>query len=1102
MTSNNEPGMTEELVMLPASFAQELMYLVHRSAPDSTSYNVPRVRRLQGALNVAALQQALDALVERHEILRTTYALHDEHPVQVIHNARTVQLEQLDYTGKSEADVERVLRDRMSRPFDLGNDLLIRATLIRTAPNEYALLLESHHIAFDGWSRDILFRELDAFYRQFAKGETANLPALPIQYADFAIWQREQLSGDRLNALISHWRSALDGAPFTLDLPSDRERGGRPSFDSASVLFRLEPFTVDGAVALARANNATLYMVLLTAYMAVLQRWSGQSDVLVGSPVAGRARMETEGLIGYFANTIVQRGRFSTDPTFAELLASVKESSLSAFDHQEIPFERLVQELAGTQDAARSPIFQVVFTQMGVQSGQAPTLGDVAMQTFAVDLGVTKFDLTLLFSQRPEGVELTLRYRTDLFSQASAERFVAHVRAMVAGAVANPQAKVSSIDLLSDAERVELKKWNDTAVDEGTAATIVSMFEAQAARVPDRIAVVAGDALPTYAQLNASANQLAHALNAAGVQAGQPVGLLLDRSAAAITGLLGIMKAGGAYMPLSVDAPAARIADQLRESAARVVVTASAHAEKIPAGITVIALDADAAALAAHPSGNGAAIEPNEIAYVLFTSGSTGTPKGVAVTHANAVHYARAVSRVLADVQEGDGLKQLDGLHFGLMSTLAADLGNTSLLPSLLAGGTLHVLERATTTEPARFAEYIAANKLDILKTTPNHLSALLAGRQDNDLAAVLPAKWIVLGGEALRFDLARRLLGASGLRVMNHYGPTETTVGVLTNEVTLESIAAAKEKGAVTIPLGRPLANTRTYVVNAALQQQPVGIPGELLIGGMGVTQGYLGRADLTAERFVQFEGDRVYRTGDRVRRLDDGRIEFLGRTDDQVKIRGYRVELGEIERTLREHPGIEQCIVILNTDGGDQQLIAYVVPKQSGYAVSHSDRPTSENVSALAAARLPDYMVPGAIMFIAEIPLTANGKVDRNTLPKPDAAAQQASAYVAPRTETETKLAQIWKDVLKKEQIGATDNFLELGGHSLFAIRVLGKISKTFGVRLPLRTLFDAPTVEGLAGIIELEARLAALENMSEEDAAKLLASMNTTGNTGGAT
>ncbi|HEX7980352.1 MAG TPA: amino acid adenylation domain-containing protein, partial [Gemmatimonadaceae bacterium] len=660
-----------------------------------------------------------------------------------------------------------------------------------------------------------------------------------------------------------------------------------------------------------------------------------------------------------------------------------------------------------------------------------------------------------------------------------------HLRMVLDAATAEPATRISSIPLLTAAERGALTEWNATSVDEGAPRTLTALVEAQAKRVPQRAAVVAGDTTLTYATLDARAADLAAHLRTLGVARDVPVGLLLDRSADAIVGLLGILKAGGAYMPLSIDAPTARLAQQLAESGAATVVTSAALAARLPGSTRVVVIDRDVAAAPTTGAQATSPSSPNDLAYVLFTSGSTGTPKGVAVTHANAVHYARAISRVLADVParaSGDGFAALDGWRFGLASTLAADLGNTSLLPALAAGGTLHVLDQATTTEPARFAAYVAEHPLDVLKLTPSHAAALVAGVSGDALASLLPARWLVLGGEALRVDFARSLRAAgTRCRLLNHYGPTETTVGTCTFEVTSSALEALDARGASTVPIGRPLANTHAHVLDANGQRVPLGVPGELWLGGAGVAAGYLNRDDLTAQRFVSmaFDGsaaERLYRTGDRVRRLPDGTLEFLGRGDDQVKVRGYRVELGEIELSLRAHPGVAQAVVVLNDQGAETRLIAYVVPRADGYAVSHGDRATGDRMREWVAAQLPEYMVPSAVVLLDALPLTANGKVDRAALPAPDAAAEE-DAYVAPRTPVEQQLAAIWAEVLKRERVGATDNFIALGGHSLLAIRVLGKISRAFRLRLPLRALFDAPTVEELAELVEVELQLAAV-------------------------
>ena len=1085
-----------ETAVLQASFAQELLWIADRAAPGHVGYNVPRVRRLRGKLDVDALRRSFDALAARHEILRTTYATVDDQAMQVIHQPQAVPFERVDLShlgaDEREAEARRLVREHAARPFDLSKDMPLRVALLQLADDDYVLLFESHHIAFDGWSRDIVFRELAAFYEAYASGREPMLPALPIQYADFAIWQREQLQGAKLDALLAWWRGELGDAEHMLRLPTDFPRPAVSTYEGISRSIRLSPALREGIRQLGKRFEATPYMVLLGAYTTVLHRYTGQADVLVGSPIAGRAQPETEGLIGYFANTIVQRARFAGDPSFAALLMRLRESALGAYDHQDVPFEKLVLELEGRTAVGVAPLFQVVFTQLDSSHAPDARMGDIVLEPFALGSETTKFDLTLFMGDHPAGLDLTLRARTDLHRPESVERFLAHMRAVLEAAAANPDVRVSAINLLGSEERAQLAAWNDTKADTGAEATIVELFERQAARVPDRIALVAPSASNassvslTYASLNAQANQLAHYLRDLRVDGNQPVGLLLDRSAEAIVGLLGILKAGSSYMPLSADAPAARIAQQMSESGAKVVVTVRSHAAKLPGGVRVVALDDDAALRALPEANPESHIASEHLAYVLFTSGSTGVPKGVAVTHGNIVHYTRAVSRVLS--LSGDEPLTGAARHFGLVSTLAADLGNTSLYPSLLSGATLHVLGNDVATEPARFAQYMATHPLDILKITPNHLKALVAGKSGGELAKVLPREWIVTGGEALSFDVARTLLGAGTCRVLNHYGPTETTVGVLTYEVTPASLEAAERAGAQTVPLGRPLANTYAYVVDAHGEEQPVAIPGELWLGGAGVTAGYLGRADLTSERFVQFRGESVYRTGDRVRRSSEGTIEFLGRTDDQVKVRGYRVELGEITQVLESHPAVGQSVVVLRTDGDDAELVGYVV-LQSGYAAAHTERPTSDILREWVGTQVPGYMVPSVMVIMDALPLTPNGKVDKAGLPAPQGGAAVAPAYVAPRTPAETQLTTIWTEVLKTERVGVTDNFMDLGGHSLMAIRVLGKISKAFGVRLPLRTLFDAPTVEQLAVHIDTELKLAALEEMSEEDAQSLL-------------
>ena len=1065
----------------PLSFAQEVLWLLDRATPGLTAYNTPLARRVHGKLDIAALERALGGVAARHEALRTVFRAAGDTAVQDVLPSATVpvKVKVADVSARPpqqrEAAAVAALRDVANTPFDLTREPGFRAAVARLADDDHILLLLTHHIVSDAWSYGLIFRELGELYDAEVHGTKPDLPAPPLHFGDYAAWQRETLQGETLEAGLSYWRERLAELPV-LHLPTEYPRPVAQGFAGARRSEEI-PHRLQTAIReLAQRTGTTTYMALLTAYATVLRRYTGQDDIVVGSAVAGRTNREMEEMVGYFSQALPMRVRFEGDPTVSTLLARVAETVLGAFEHQGTPLEPLVLELQSSRGQSHAPLFRVVLTMQDTMGAEL-RLGDAAISPVELDAAGTKFDLTLLVTERADGMDLALWYRTDLFTAGYADRFLGHMRTVLEAMVAKPSQHVSDVPLLTVPELEQLVAWNTTAADEGAPATLSELFEWQAARVPTSAAVVASEngatISLTYAKLNERANQLARHLQVLGVEVNEPVGLGIDRSAEAVVGLLGILKAGACYVPLPPEIPAARRTQQLRESGAKMLVTLEAHAGDAPSDVTVIALDRDAGALGARSSANVVhAATPDSLAYVLFTSGSTGAPKGVAVTHANAVHYARAVSRVLAGAaatRSGEGLHALDEWHFGLASTLGADLGNTSLLPSLLAGGTLHVLSKETTTDPARFSDYVTAHPLDVLKITPNHFAALVAGRHGSDLASILPRKWIVLGGEALRPEVARALIGAGETHVLNHYGPTEATVGALTFTATSQSVEAATALGAQTIPLGHPLPNTHVYVVDARGEEQPVGVPGELWIGGAGVAQGYLKRPDLTAEKFTRRGDERVYRTGDRARRLADGMIEFLGRADDQVKVRGYRVELGEVEAALRAHPGVESGVVVLRTAGTDARLVAYAVPKQEGYAVSHGDRPTAEKLIEWLTAQLPEYMVPTAVVLLDALPLTANGKVDRAKLPESDIGAADEPRFIAPRTATETQLAAIWAEVLKKETIGVTDNFLALGGHSLLAIRLLGKISKTFGVRLPLRTLFESPTVEQIAAAVD---------------------------------
>lgn len=1071
----------------PLSFSQELLWLLDRASPGMTAYNMPIANRLTGSLDLAALEQSLADVVARHEALRTRFAMVAGEPAQRIDPPgpvalTVVDLRQYQATARN-GEVARILRERVGTPFDMERQHLFRAALLRLADDDHVLLLETHHIVCDGWSMGVLWRELATCYASRRRGEQAALASVPVQYGDFAAWQRETLRGDKLEQLLAYWREQLGGGTASLDLPTDFPRPVTQTFAGGRCSLLLPPALVADIKLLGRRHEATLYMVLLAAYMTVLHRYSGREQVLVGSGSAGRTRRDTEGMIGYLSNTLVQKGDFAGDPTFAELLRRVRDSALGAYDHQDVPLEKLVLELrTGNDRLDPAPLFQVVFTMQNAAEARLELEG-LEVRPHGVDFGVTKFDLTLLPADRKDGLLLFLRYRSDLYAAPTAERFLGHVQRVLEAAVSDVSQAVSRLPMLTEAELAQLDAWNATATDFGAPQTIHARVMAGARRAPDVVAVVGRDGMLTYAQLETRANQIANQLIGLGVSRGQLVGLCLDRSSEAIAGLLGILKSGAGYVPLVPDLPPARLAAQIDQAALRIVVTRSEFVARLPAeGVNLLRLDVESASLAGKPSTEpNVAVAVDDVAYVLFTSGSTGVPKGVAVTHANVMTYTEAITKRLGVTVERP-------LAYATVSTLGADLGNTAIFPALVTGGTLHVIAGDVATDAARFGDYVAAHSVDVLKITPSHLRALLTGPHAD---AILPRQWLVFGGEALPWDLAERVLHAGPCRVLNHYGPTEATVGCATFEVTVDSAAAARAAGAQTVPIGNPLANVQLHVVDANGEAVPVGIPGELYIGGAGVAQGYLGQPERTAEAFVvRPVFGRVYRTGDRVRRLPTGALEFLDRRDGQVKVRGYRVELGEVEQVLAGHPSVAQvAVVVQEAPAGGSMLAAYVVQQGTGYAAAHGERPTAERLTAWLAERLPDYMVPGVVVLVPELPLTPNGKVDRAALAA-QAVATAVDTFVAPRTPLEATLVGIWSEVLKRERVGVHDEFLALGGHSLLAIRVLGRISKQLGVRLPLRVLFEKPTIARLAEELDLELKLAALERMTEDEASQLLA------------
>ena len=1052
-----------ESYAFPASFAQEVLWLLDRAHPGLTAYSVPRARRLTGRLDVEALRSALGRLIARHEILRTTYRERDGAVQQIVAAERPTELETLDLSALPQeervAKATELVGAQARRSWNLDRDLLLRSYLIRLADDDHVLVLTTHHIASDGWSGAIMFRELFDCYEAFRTGREPELPDLPIQYGDFAAWQRDELSGDRLEMLLAYWRTQLAGPLPVLSLPTDRPRPAAPSYEGDRVNIGLDPALVASLRELGHRRGASLYMVLLAAYQALLSRWSGQEDILVGSPIANRERPETEGLIGYVANTLVLRARLEDDPTFTTRLDRVRATCLDAYEHQDVPLETLAADLREAEHLSDGSLYRAVFTQVD-DANPGRRLPELDVASFGFDHGSVKFDFTLFLIDRPEGVRFSLHYRTDLFERDTAARFLGHLTTLLAGVVQDADRPVSRLPLLTTTEAADLARWNDTTKALGAPATIAALI-AGAPRRPTDTAVVCGEATLTWGEFLTRSSQIAHLLQERGVGPEDRVGLCLERSTDLICGMTGILLAGGAYVPLLPDQPAARLSGIARASGLKVIITTAGLPIEWPAETALIDLDRDRDLLRSRPGQPPpSAALPEHAAYVLFTSGSTGEPKGVVVTHANLVHYVRAIADQLGLPLDRTG----EAWHCASVSTLAADLGHTAVFPALASGGVLHLLPDGITTDPARFQSYAASHPIDLLKITPSHLRALLGPSIEQ---AHLPRRWLVLGGEACPRDLTEQIGAAGGCRVMNHYGPTETTVGACTYPL---ERGTPPRQWTATVPIGKPIANMRAEVRDSRGQCLPIGIPGELWLGGLGVARGYLGRDDLTAARFVADEripGLRWYRTGDRVRRLPTGDLEFLGRIDTQVKMRGYRVELEEIEAVLGRHPSVQQAVVALQ----GESLIGYFVaaaPVEPGALRSHLE------------ALLPAYMIPAAWVRLERTPLTPNGKVDRAALP-PWTEPGTSTDSDQPSGETEIELARLWADILKRDRIGRTESFFALGGHSLLAIRLLGRIAKQYGTRLALRTLFEHPTIAELALVLKppapLEAPLAAI-------------------------
>lgn len=1030
------------------------MWFVSQLLPGTAVYNTPLVLRLEGPLQVPALLDALDEIVQRHEILRTRFVAENGQPRQRISPPRAVPFREIDLSGFPPEDrtraVQQALDQEFAAPLDLTGDLMLRGALIRLGPLESVLTLLLHHIASDLWSWEVFFRELGVLYQAQVVGVAPALPNLPIQYGDYAAWEQSRTAGAAIAPSLAYWKDKLRGAPDLLELPVDRPRPAQMSFRGAALRMPLSRDLADRLKALARREGVTLFMTMLGAFKVLLYRVTNQTDLVVGIPTAGRTQAEVEPLIGLFVNTLALRSDLSGEPLFPQLLQQIKATSLDALLHQDVPFDRLVEELRPARDPSYLPLVQVMFTLQNAMECQVRLTGLKATLR-PIDPGTARFDLTLVVEESGPDLEAVLEYNTDLFETVTAARLLDRYCAVLTGIVANPDRSIAELPVMSESERRKsLVEWNSTALAYSGPERVHEWFEAQAVQTPLSEALVAGSERLSYGRLNRRANRVAARLRALGVGPETRVAVFLPRTADLVVALLAIWKAGGAYVAMDPAYPAERVAFIVEDARAAVVITqtsllgalppSAAHAVCIDAEFTRAKLRANRRQFGRF-KGGAAPGGGRDLAYIIYTSGSTGRPKAVALEHRNAVAFINWARTVFSP-------RELAGVLAG--TSICFDLSVFELFVPLCHGGKVILADSALA-----LPSLAARRDVRLINAVPSVMEELLR------LGGIpTTVETVNLAGEPLPQHLVEKIYALPHVkRVYDLYGPTETT--------TYSTYSLRQPGGTATI--GRPLANTQLYLLDPHGQPVPIGVAGELFIGGAGVARGYLDRPELTAERFRpdRFSSDpgaRMYRTGDNCRYRTDGCLEYIGRADQQVKIRGFRIEPGEIEALLLTHALVAQATVMARDDpAGGKRLIAYVVPKPGA-------APEPAQLRAFLQPKLPAPLIPSAFVTLDVIPRTANGKIDRRALPSPEALGQASDRqWVGPRNELETKLVQAWETVLKVPSISVTDRFFDLGGHSLLAVRLVAHIEKTLGRPLPVAALFRAPSVEQLARLIQ---------------------------------
>ncbi|MEU7605694.1 amino acid adenylation domain-containing protein [Streptomyces sp. NPDC041003] len=1029
----------DDSFMADTSFTQQSMWLLDQADPGQPTYNVLAAVRIGGRLDHSALRRALDSVVERHEALRTVFHFDGVEPLQVVLPELRMEVP-VDEIG--DRDVDELILAEVERPFSLTTGPLVRMRLLRRSDEEHIAVLTMHHIVTDGWSSGIFLRELSLHYEAHAAGRQAQLEPLPLQYVDYAIWQRETLQGEALSRLVDYWRERLTGLE-PLQLPADRPRPAEPSSAGAVHAFTIPTALVTRLDRLSREHEVTPFMTFLAAFNVLLSRYSGSHDISVASPVAGRNRSELAGLIGFFVNTLALRVDSSGDPTFIELLARCREVCLGAYAHQDLPYEKLVEELRPPRYAGLGgPLAQVMLSLQNLpQDGWSA--GGLTFEAMPVATRTAKFDLSLEIIPGPEVSHGTLEYSTELFDSATIERMARHLVTLLDAIATSAHTPISRLRLLEDDEREELlaSTAQPSAAATGQPDCLHREFARQAAATPEATAVVCGSRSLSYAELDSAANRLAWQLRERGVDLETPVAILLPRSPELITAYLGVLKAGGYYLPLDPDYPAERLDYMLSDSGVSYVVTTDEYAA-LPAVRDREPVLLDAAGPASHMGPPPDRTTPDHLAYLIYTSGSTGHPKGAMNTHAGVAGFAHAMSGALGLTSEDRALQ---------LAPLGFDVVAEEVFPHLLTGGSVALPDGKPPIAIDELWDLVRETGATTLSTTPSRLSAITEAER----AALPPTLRTLLFGSEAAPALGRLLPWQQWPgRLLQVYGVTEAACTSIVAPVDYDGIAEA------VVPLGHPLPHCRAYVLDEWLEPVPAGVAAELYLGGPSVARGYHARPGLTADRFLPdpyatTPGARLYRTGDVVCRRTDGTLQFVGRADQQVKIRGYRVEPGEVEAVLTQHPGLSGGAVVARADAlNAMRLVAYFVPAEDSAA-------DPAQLRAFLAGRLPEWMVPSHYVPLPELPLTANGKVDRAALPEVSAVST-STGYTAPRTPVEEELARIWSDMLGVDRVGVHDNFFDLGGHSLIAVRMLSEVSEELGVQVPLRVLFTIePTV-----------------------------------------